>query len=104
MPILIPPHLFSKISLFMILADDGRVIAVDNVITGNQTHGVTIGPRGSAILERNIIENNNQDGICCYGSMDNKLAMLYCVLFPLQYHHQNIKLLLLHIVRKCIFL
>ena len=28
----------------------GRVIAVDNVITNNQFHGVVIGPRGSAIL------------------------------------------------------
>jgi hypothetical protein len=37
----------------------GRVIAVDNVITNNQFHGVAIGPRGSAILERNLIENNN---------------------------------------------
>jgi hypothetical protein len=25
----------------------GRVIAVDNVIASNQTHGVVIGPRGS---------------------------------------------------------
>jgi hypothetical protein len=32
----------------------GRVIAVDNVITSNQTHGVAIGPRGSAILEGNF--------------------------------------------------
>jgi parallel beta-helix repeat protein len=62
--------IFDKISF-----QGGRVIAVDNVITNNQFHGVAIGPRGSAILERNIIENNNQDGICCYGSMDNKLAM-----------------------------
>jgi parallel beta-helix repeat protein len=55
--------------------EGGMVIAVDNVITNNQTEGVVIGPRGSAILESNIIENNNQDGIHCVGSMDNKLAM-----------------------------
>jgi hypothetical protein len=41
----------------------GRVIAVDNVITNNQFHGVAIGPRGSAILEGNLIENNNREGI-----------------------------------------
>jgi hypothetical protein len=39
------------------------VIAVDNVITNNQFHGVAIGPRGSAILEGNLIENNYQEDL-----------------------------------------
>jgi hypothetical protein len=52
-----------------------RVIAVDNVITNNQFHGVAIGPRGSAILEGNLIENNNREGIWCGGSADNERAI-----------------------------
>jgi hypothetical protein len=55
--------------------EGGRVIAVDNVITNNQFHGVAIGPRGSAILEGNLIENNNQEGIWCGGSADNERAI-----------------------------
>ena len=55
----------------------GMVIAVDNVITNNQFHGVAIGPRGSAILEGNLIENNNQEGIWCGGSADNERAIVY---------------------------
>jgi hypothetical protein len=38
---------------------------------------VAIGPRGSAILEGNLIENNYQEGIWCGGSTENERAYFY---------------------------
>ncbi|CAG2201873.1 STIP1 [Mytilus edulis] len=48
----------------------GMVKVEDNVIIDNQFHGIAIAPRGYAVISRNLIQGNGQEGIFCGGMLN----------------------------------
>ncbi|XP_063403668.1 uncharacterized protein LOC134687361 [Mytilus trossulus] len=49
----------------------GMVKVEDNVIIDNQFHGIAIAPRGYAVISRNLIQGNGQEGIFCGGMLNS---------------------------------
>jgi parallel beta-helix repeat protein len=68
MPILIPPHLFSKISLLMILADDEGIWCGGSVKNDNPFFDI---PKevSNAVIRHNIISHNGLSGILLNGGI-----------------------------------
>ncbi|CAG2196366.1 unnamed protein product [Mytilus edulis] len=45
--------------------EGGSIKAINNIISGNQSHGVNIGPNGYGYISGNIIQGNGAEGVWC---------------------------------------
>ncbi|CAG2242225.1 unnamed protein product [Mytilus edulis] len=50
--------------------EGGEIIAINNLISGNQFHGVVIGPNRYGNISGNTIQGNGAEGIWCGGILD----------------------------------
>ncbi|XP_076079299.1 uncharacterized protein LOC143049581 [Mytilus galloprovincialis] len=48
---------------------EGVITATNNIIAGNQTHGVAIGPNGCGYISGNIIQGNGSEGVWSGGNI-----------------------------------